>query len=88
MTEFFSEGWYNGDVGTGYTWPTSHAFAPGCTLGCGQCAVTVGRPSCSRSSIHELNLAGRCGAITLFSSWSNSHYKRSSGCVSDSDQLC
>lgn len=22
-------------------WPTMHSFAPGCTLGCGRCAVTV-----------------------------------------------
>ena len=29
--------WY-----TGYTWPTSQPFAPGCTLGCGRCAVTGG----------------------------------------------
>ncbi|KAK3659482.1 hypothetical protein LTR56_001372 [Elasticomyces elasticus] len=27
---------------TGWTWPANQEFAPGCTLGCGRCAVTGG----------------------------------------------
>lgn len=40
----FSSGSYsfmNGQY-TGWTWPASQQFAPGCTLGCGRCAVTGG----------------------------------------------
>jgi hypothetical protein len=39
-----SEGYYGLALQGGSTdwyWPTSQTFAPGCTLGCGRCAVTV-----------------------------------------------
>lgn len=40
----FSSGYYSNKnpALTGWTWPASHEFAPGCTLGCGRCAVTGG----------------------------------------------
>jgi hypothetical protein len=40
----FSSGSYSlmNPAFTGWTWPASQPFAPGCTLGCGRCAVTGG----------------------------------------------
>ncbi|KAI9699234.1 MAG: hypothetical protein M1820_007206, partial [Bogoriella megaspora] len=32
----------NGSIGLTYGWPTSSQLGPGCTLGCGRCAVTGG----------------------------------------------
>lgn len=40
----FSSGYYSNVAPwfTGWTWPATQAFAPGCTLDCGRCAVTGG----------------------------------------------
>jgi photosystem II stability/assembly factor-like uncharacterized protein len=41
---YFSSGSYSNAAPwfTGWTWPATQAFAPGCTLDCGRCAVTGG----------------------------------------------
>jgi hypothetical protein len=41
---YISSGYYSNAAPwfTGWTWPATHAFAPGCTLDCGRCAVTGG----------------------------------------------
>jgi hypothetical protein len=41
---YVSSGYYSNAAPwfTGWTWPATHAFAPGCTLDCGRCAVTGG----------------------------------------------
>lgn len=45
-----SNGWYqtsySGNSSTAWVWPTSLELAPGCTMGCGRCAVTVRDSHC------------------------------------------
>ncbi|KAK5713549.1 hypothetical protein LTR15_011249 [Elasticomyces elasticus] len=55
---------------TGWTWPATQEFAPGCTLGCGRCAVTGGEiqllyfpPGLSRHAATQPIVATTLGTV-------------------------